>query len=540
MEIILPPNLEGKSLPLPAGVRNLTIIGANGAGKSRFSQFLANSLGSQAFSLSALKAIFANGSPKDAGGTVDELFLKASASPGFLSNEASTMFERLMVMMLNEEISALVKYKVEQTAIASDAHAPKHPGSVTSREREVPTPFPKTKLDTVIACWQEIFPENQVLRQGGHLMFSREGTTDAYAQVRLSAGEKTVLFYFGSLLYAPENGVIFIDSPEMFLHPSIQHRFWDTMESLRPDCRFVYTTHDLDFTTSRSKNALLWVRGYNPGREGWDYNLLPRGEGISDYIYLAIAGARKPMLFIEGDATHSIDSKLYPLVFKNFTVKSLGSCNKVIESTRAFNDLKGLHHLDSSGIIDRDRRDDGEVSYLRGKRIFVPEVAEIENILMLEEVVRAVASYNGRDENRVFNSVKHSVLSKFRHDLRQQALLHTRHRIKRLMERRVDGRFTNINDFEEHLQGLTGELNPRGIYEKLCREFSIYYQTEDYASVLKVYNQKSILPASNVSSLCGLNGSNDAYISAIINILRTNNSASRRISAAIIHCFGLD
>lgn len=525
MEILLPPDLSGQRLPLRRGIRHLTVIGANGAGKTRFSNYLAASLGKDAFRLSALKAIYAAGEPKNIPGTTDALYLQARQSPGFLTNIAATPFDRLMALLLNEEISALVDYKVAQMDVTAGRR----------KHVEVPT----TRLDTVISSWQEIFPENQVLRQGGRLMFSRDGQEDAYSQVRLSAGEKAALYYFGAVLYAPSEGVIFIDSPEMFLHPSLHQRFWDTMEALRPDCRFIYTTHDLDFTASRQRNGLLWVRGYNPAEEGWDYTILPRGEGIPDEIYLAIVGSRKPVMFIEGDASHSIDAKLYPLVFKNFTVKSLGSCDKVIESTRAFNDLKGFHHLDSRGIVDRDRRDDGEVAYLRGKNIFVPEVAEIENILMLEEVVRTVASENGRDENKVFRSVKNAIIGMFRHDLRAQAMLHTRHRIKRLMERRVDGKFPNINAFEQHLAGLAQELNPRGLYEKLCREFSHYAASEDYAAILKVYNQKSMLPGSNVSQLCGLSGSKDSYIDAIITILRRDTPACHRISSAIIRCFGL-
>jgi len=46
------------------------------------------------------------------------------------------------------------------------------------------------------------------------------------------------------------------------------------------------------------------------------------------------------------------------------------------------------------------------VSYLRRKNIMVPEVAEIENMLMLEEVVRAVASYKQQNPDRVAASVK--------------------------------------------------------------------------------------------------------------------------------------
>ncbi|MDE6282611.1 MAG: DUF4435 domain-containing protein [Muribaculaceae bacterium] len=525
MAILLPPDPTGERRTLPAGTRHLTIIGANGAGKTRFTSYLADSLGDNALRLSALKAIYATGEPNDVQATTDRLYIEAARSPSFLTNAAATPFDRLMAMLLNEEISALVEYKMAQTEVMAG--------------RREAVFLPATKLDMVIARWQELFPGNQVLRDGGRLMFAREGQDDRYAQKRLSDGEKALLYYFGAVLYAPKDGVVFVDAPETFLHPSLQQRAWEMIETLRPDCRFIYTTHDLGFTATRNRDILLWVKGYDTASEGWDYTILPRGAGISDEIYMAIIGSRKPLLFIEGDAAHSIDAKLYPLVFRDFTVKSLGSCDKVIESTRAFNDQRSLHNLDSRGIVDRDRRDDGEVAYLRGKNIFVPDVAEIENILMLEEVVRSVATYNGRDENRVFKSVKKSIISMFSHDLRAQAMLHTRHRIKRLMERRVDGKFSNINDFENHLAGLAKELNPRGLYEKLCREFSNYVNHEDYASILKVYNQKSMLPNSNVSTLCGLNGSKEAYVAAIITILRHDSEPSRRMRRAIIRCFGL-
>lgn len=526
METLLPPDLSGQRQRLPDRNKSLTIIGANGAGKTRFTNCFASSLGDSAFKLSALRAIYASGEPADEKGTIDSLFASARRSPAFMTNAASTSFDRLMALLLNEEIAALVDYKVAQL-------------DVVAGRRDMALP-PETKLDIVISHWQEVFPTNQVLREGGRLLFSRDGQTDTYTQVKLSAGEKAVLYYFGAILYAPRNGVVFIDSPEMFLHPSLQQKLWDTIEALRPDCRFVYTTHDLDFSATRQRDILLWVKGYSAAEERWDYTMLPRGAGISDEIYMAIIGSRNPVLFIEGDASHSIDAKLYPLVFKNFTVKSLGSCDKVIESTRTFNDQRALHHLESRGIVDRDRRDDGEVAYLRGKNIFVPDVAEIENILMLEEVVRTVASFNDRDENMVFRAVKKSIIGMFSHDLRAQAMLHTRHRIKRLMERRVDGKFRNINDFEQHLSGLAKELNPRGLYEKLCREFSGYVASQNYAAILKVYNQKSMLPGSGVSQLCGLNGSKYSYVDCIISILRHDTAASRRLRVAIIRCFGLD
>ena len=100
-----------------------------------------------------------------------------------------------------------------------------------------------------------------------------------------------------------------------------------------------------------------------------------------DTALLDLLGSRKPVLVIEGDDKHSIDSRLYPLIFPEYTVKPLGSCNKVIETVRSFGDLKNFHMLESRGIEDRDRRSDPEVEYLRNKNILVPDVAEVENLM---------------------------------------------------------------------------------------------------------------------------------------------------------------
>lgn len=519
MNIVLPTKKDGNQATIDDSNRLIVIIGANGSGKTRFTNRLIDSLGNRAFRMSALDALYNRRTPSDAASSIDRLY--SEAGTGIVDrNQAATEFERLLSLLMHDEMLNLIEYKLSLT---------EHPDA-----RLNPTP-----LDKVIALWQEIFPDNKVLIESGRLLFSRGIDNDSYSAVKLSDGERAVLYYAGAILYAPANAAVFIDSPEIFLHPTIMQSLWNRMELLRPDCTFIYTTHDLEFASSRRDAPVIWVQDYNPANAVWEYEILPPHSELSEEMYMSIIGARKPVLFIEGDGVHSIDSKLYPLIFKDYTVKSLGSCNKVIEATRTFNELNSFHHMASTGIVDRDRRDAHEVEYLRSKRVMVPEVAEIENILMLEEVIRAVAAYCRRNENRVFEKVRDAIISQFRNDLRQQALLHTRHRVKRTMEYRIDGRFTNINMLEQHMMSLTKEINPRGLYESFCREFRQYVNDCDYRSVLRVYNQKSMLPASNVAGLCGLHNK-DEYISTILTILRQERPEARRIRAAVTACFGIN
>lgn len=523
--IVLPPRTGGDPLTVSSD-RDIVIIGANGAGKTRFARRLADDLGERAFRLSALSGLFRReGSATPLPGSIDAIYEamagygSQSAGTGEPLRRDSSELERLLAMLMHDELISLVSYKVRRT---EDPEAELGP----------------TPLDRVISVWQEIFPDNRILTESGRLLFTRGVDPAAYSAVRLSTGERAVIYYISALIYAPAGAVVMVDNPDMFLHPSILQTVWNRLEELRPDCRFIYTTHDLEFAGSRADAATVWVRDCDVSALTWDYNILPARQGLPDEVYLAIIGSRKPIVFIEGDSERSIDAKLYPLVFKDYTIKSMGSCNKVIEATRAFNDLAAFHHLDSHGIVDRDRRDATEVSYLRRKKIFVPDVAEIENILMLEEVVRTVAAAQGRDEDHVFGRVRRTIISLFKASVTSQALQHTRHRVKRLMEYRIDGRFTDISMLERHLQEITAELNPRRLYDRYVSEFNGYVARGDYESILRVFNQKSMVPSSNVAELCGLRNK-DEYVGAILKILRSDTQAADRMRSAILRCFGI-
>lgn len=524
--ILLPPGKGGKREQVADDIRRLLIIGANGSGKTRFASRVVTDLGERAYCLSPLDAIYGS-RPSDAPNhiTPATLYKRMATSGPMLSGglpDSAADLERVMAMLLHDEVVNLIAYKVD-TARGEKAE------------------MKRTRLDHVIDAWKELFPGNNVLIEGGRLLFARDdesGTGSSRSSLRLSAGEKVVLYYFGAILYAPENSVITIDSPDMFLHPSIIRRVWDKIESTRPDCMFIYVTHDPDFASSRQDAAVCWVRNFDASASTWDYDLLPPHSGLSDELYLTLLGARKPVMFIEGDDEHSIDSKLYPLIFPDHTVKALGSCNRVIESTRTFNDLSTFHHLDSFGIVDRDRRSPQEVAYLREKKILVPEVAEIENILMLEGVIRAVARYRGRDANKAFSRVKRTMIDMFSRELRQQALLHTRHYVKRTVEHRIDRRFQNIAKLEEHLSELVYEINPRAIYDGFCSDFHRYVKEGDYAKILLVYNQKSMIPNSGVAAACGLKDKR-AYVDAILSLLHTSRPEAEMIRKAVRDCFGL-
>lgn len=518
--LTLPSRNNGEPLRLPENLRKAIIIGANGAGKTRFARAMATSLGNQATTISALDGIFPRSQEPTIQNHIDRLYASKVTSSEAIDTPRKSQLEKLFALLMHDEMANLLRYKFERTTNDSAT-------------------LDETRLDRLIEIWSELFPANRILVESGKLLFSRGIDPTLYPSLRLSTGEKATLFYIASILYAPRQSVIFIDNPDLFLHPTLVAALWNRLELERPDCLLIYITHDLEFAGSRTGATTVWVRDCDVATGSWDYDILPSRQELPDEVYMAILGSRKPIIFIEGDAEHSIDAKFYPLIFSAYTVRSMGSCNKVIEATRAFNDLTTFHHLDSHGIVDRDRRDEKEVEYLRRKKIFVPDVAEIENILMLEEVVRTVAEHCGKDADAVFARVRHTIMEMFRAELYSQALQHTRHRMKRFMECRIDGRFTDIDMLERHLNEVTKEFDARGLYESYCSDFKSYLERNDYQMVLRVFNQKSMVPVSGVAGLCGMTGGKEQYVATILSILRHGGRQASRIRQAVLRCFGI-
>ena len=98
-----------------------------------------------------------------------------------------------------------------------------------------------------------------MLRAEGRLLIQSENS-EPFNPLRLSSGEKAVLYYIAGVLFAMPNAVILVEDPEFYLHHSIMKSLWDSIENLRKDCTFVYLTHDLDFAASRVESTCIWVR----------------------------------------------------------------------------------------------------------------------------------------------------------------------------------------------------------------------------------------------------------------------------------------
>lgn len=520
MRLVLPKKLKGKTGEVldTQKTNTIVIIGANGAGKSSFGKELAKQYKGHKEFISGVSSLYLK---RQEGNTPQSnvSFLQSALSGNGVS--VLSDYEKLIIRLQGEEFEAALKYKED-----------------SKRSRKVKPPF--TKMDRIQQIWEKVFPHNRLIRTAGSLeLASANNLTNHYSAERMSDGERIVFYLIGAVLCAPKNALLIIEEPTLLLHQLIKNSLWDEIEHLRPDCTFVYLTHDVEFASSRTFAKRIWIKAYLADERVWDYELLENDEAFPEEIYLTLLGSRKPILFIEGTESASIDSRLYPLIFPNYMVKPMGGCQQVIETTKAFRKLKDFHLLDSMGIVDRDRRTRGEVEYLNEQHILVPDVAEVENLLLLEPVIKTVAAKLLADPDRVFNEVRENIIRLFENDLDEQVLLHTKHRVKKRLEIALNRRIESMEELADHVRSLEDAIDVAELYDRLKQKFMAYIENRDYKLILRVYNQKGMIGQSRLCNLLGISNKM-SYLNLVISILKENKDAAETIRTAIKESLGLN
>ena len=132
----------------------------------------------------------------------------------------------------------------------------------------------------------------------------------------MSDGERVALYLIAQCLCIPQNKTIIIDEPEIHLHRSIMNKLWAEIEKNRPDCLFVYITHDTQFAANHIQSEKYWIKEYNWFT--WDYEKVKESD-LPEQLLLDILGNRKNVLFVEGTAD-SYDTKLYREIYKDFYI----------------------------------------------------------------------------------------------------------------------------------------------------------------------------------------------------------------------------
>ena len=355
---------------------------------------------------------------------------------------------------------------------------------------------PDTKIDQVKKIWEQVLPHRDLVLKASTVGVKMKNTPAAqeYDASAMSDGERVAFYLIGQCLAAPSGSIIVIDEPEIHLHRVIQARLWNAIERERPDCLFVYLTHDLEFAASRTEAKKLWIKSYDGSK--WDWREVPETEGIPEEVFLSVLGSRKPVLFTEGDRG-SFDAALFSRIYPEWTIMPRGGCAQVIEATKAFTALKHLHGMECQGIIDRDYRTDEEIATLLAKGIHVLAVQEIENLLLVENVLREIASH--ANASAMVSDTAEQIVEKVKAFAFDEL---TKGQVALVSGRtawEVEKQLHKIDSGAEGLDALkqavakAAALDVASIYERFDQEISRVISERDFATLLRLYNNKGIV-----------------------------------------------
>lgn len=356
----------------------------------------------------------------------------------------------------------------------------------------------ETKLHIVKRIWENVLPHRELVISWNTIHTKKLTDTNTYSPSEMSDWERVIFYMIWQCLCAPENSIIIIDEPELHLNKSILNKLRDEIEKERSDCVFLYFTHDLDFSKNHHQSKKIWIKKYDwSQRDREFYNDL---EWVPDQLQYEIIWSRERTLFIEWDES-SFDIELYKEVFPNTLIKACWSCNNVIRYTRAFKDNPQFSDRDFYGLIDRDRRKESEIESLKENWVYVLEVAEIENIFLIPELIKVLCAARSYNYDEKIEEIVCEIISFLQSELDHQIALRVENELKyRLSRIAYRNRWTIaiLNSYNAWIQWI--DVPSIIIDESNILNWII--DEKNYQNMLKVYNRKSL--SNRIASILGL------------------------------------
>lgn len=348
---------------------------------------------------------------------------------------------------------------------------------------------PENAIDVLKRIWKSVFPQREIDFSDSKVtaVYNENETHQiSYKGNEMSDGERVGLYLIAQCLSVPQNKTIIIDEPEIHLHRSIMNRLWSEIEKERSDCLFVYITHDTQFAAQHKKSDKIWVKSFDGSV--WEMEgLNDISNGLPERLLLNILGNRKKVLFVEG-TEGSYDTKLYSEIYKDFYVVPCGSCTAVINRTKAMKNTPLLHHLECYGIIDRDYRVDEEIEVLKKHDIYTIEVAEVENLFLVEEVLEVINNILHPVDDSKVDEIKKAINKRFKAQKNGQiceALVSELKYQLNIIDISSKKEDEVKEKFEEAYKNIIYDDIKKGVEEK-------FNGAHEYKKVLKVFNCKRL------------------------------------------------
>ena len=346
--------------------------------------------------------------------------------------------------------------------------------------------------DRVEQVWNLILPEIKFILEPDNRVVEVEKNGSRYSINGLSDGERCILFYIGNVFLAPENSYIVIDEPETFLNAAVYNELWDLLISERPDCQFIFASHNMDFVQSRTNTTYLWCKKFE-APYNLDYQLLEDSQEMPLALLTEVSGTRKPILFCEGTKT-SIDYQIYSKLFSDFCfVKPIQGHKQVIQYTKAYNNLQHLHGNTAYGIIDNDWMDESSIQGYKEQNIFVLPFNEVEMMLVDEAVVKSCLHFDDdKEKQQKFENFQQSIIESCKEKKDKIISLALKKRVDEFLEGNcIQNNKPTKEDVEEFLKNLVNEFDVSSTVDNITFIVEESLNSSDFSAILKICNLKN-------------------------------------------------
>ena len=221
------------------------------------------------------------------------------------------------------------------------------------------------------------------------------------------------------------------------------------------------------------------------------------------------------MLFVEGDKS-SYDIALYKEIFEDYHVVACNNCQKVIELTKAFNNdrVKALHPYEVKGLIDHDFLSKEEIESYKRQNIYPIEVSEVENLFLIEPLIKLAANQIGENPDKTFTKVSDYLFEKMAADqlviINAICVKEIRHKLNGFSS---GGQ--SESDIQSDLEKFFSQIDIHAIYSKAGANIADIIAQNDYNSMIRLYNNKGLC-----KQVSGQIGFKKPYPQIILDLLR--------------------
>lgn len=494
--IIIPTPNTPHELSIESGASTI-LVGANGAGKTRLAVFLEEQNGESAHRISAHRTLSLNPAVAKIS---EEMALKSlrfgrsDAYAAIGARSSSRWSGNPATKLLNDFDSLIQALFADQSIIALTTHDQAHRGQLDE--------LVYTRLQVLKDIWERLLPERQLIISGDDIEVLNSSGGEPYSAANMSDGERAIFYLLGQALTAKENSLLIIDEPELHVHRSIISSLWDEIEAARPDCAFVFITHDLDFASSKACPKYV-ISKYSP-TPSWEINEVENNGEFSESLTTLILGSRKPILFVEGGES-SLDLAVYRCCYPEWTIVPRGSCENVIHAVSTMRHNSNLTRISCSGIVDADDYTDAEILHLQTLGISVLPVSEIENIFLMPSVSEAIAKSNnfeGAELQAKLDDLSARVFSSLDDDAKIDAVVirYCKRRIDRQLKKVDIGSVTSVDDVISNFNQKISEFDIQSIADYARGKIRSSISDNDIGALMEIYDGKGALM--NIAAIC--------------------------------------